>query len=57
MGLAAFNRMRLKYNEKMKAENVKKQQEEKQKVVETSVEYKQEEKTTLGPRKRKTDKE
>ena len=56
MGLGAFNRMRR--NEAMKAENVRKAQEEKKaKVVETPVEYKQEEKITLGPRKRKTDKE
>ena len=59
MSLTAFNRMRR--DNAMKAENIKKQKEEKEKqeveIVETSFEEKREEKTTLGPRKRKADKE
>ena len=75
MGLGAFNRMRMRQVEAMKAENVKMALEKEEKVgkdtiklVETPKDgYKQpdekefkefrEEKTTLGPRKRKMNKE
>lgn len=61
MGMNSFKRakMRMKQIEEMKAENVikaQKEKEEKQKKVFVH-ENKKEEKQTLGPRKRKQDKE
>ena len=61
MGLGAFNRMRMRRNEAMKAENISKEKEgakkEEPKKEVVKEDSKKEEKVTLGPRKRKINKE